>query len=114
MTETNSKIRQQTDSPAAKLFVVTVQFRIKPDHCSEFIKEMLENASQSRRLEPGCLAFDVCEDPARSSQVFLYEVYQNAAAFEQHKKEAHFLSFDQKVSAWVMEKKVTILSLIDR
>ncbi|MEO8858075.1 MAG: putative quinol monooxygenase [Burkholderiaceae bacterium] len=93
-------------------FVVTVQFGIAPQHYASFMREMLTNARNSREREPGCIVFDVCEDPARPGDVFLYEIYQDAAAFEQHKREAHFLDFERVVAPWVTRKTVKILSLL--
>jgi len=97
-----------------RMFVVTVQFSVAPQHLADFMREMVANARDSRQREPGCLAFDVCEDPARPGQVFLYEVYRDAAAFEQHKREAHFLAFDRMVAPWVLHKEVRLLALVDR
>ncbi|MEO6624437.1 MAG: putative quinol monooxygenase [Burkholderiaceae bacterium] len=96
------------------MFVVTVQFSIHPTHSAAFLREMVANARNSREREPGCVAFDVCEDPAQAGQVFLYEIYTDAAAFEQHKREAHFLEFDKVVAPWVSHKSVKILALVDR
>ena len=94
--------------------VVTVQFTIDPAHYPAFMHAMLANAADSRKREPGCIAFDVCEDPAQSGQVFLYEIYRNAAAFEQHKRESHFLEFDKIVKPWILARAVTIYTLVDR
>ena len=54
-------------------FVVTVQFGIAPEHMDAFMQVMVANARSSREREPGCLAFDVCVDPAQPAQVFLNE-----------------------------------------
>jgi len=96
---------------ATGTFVVTVQFGIAPQHYASFMLEMLINAKKSRELEPGCVVFDVCEDPARPGEVFLYEIYKDAAAFEQHKRETHFLEFDRVVAPWVTSKTIRVLSL---
>lgn len=95
-------------------FVVTVQFGIAPERMDAFMQEMVANARSSREREPGCLAFDVCVDPAQPAQVFLYEIYRDAAAFEQHKREAHFLEFDRKVSAWILSRAIRTYKLMDR
>lgn len=91
------------------LFVLTVHFQIDPRFYESFLREMLANAHSSRTLELGCLQFDVCEDPDITGHVFLYEIYEDAFAFEQHKRERHFLDFDRKVASWVMKKDVKIL-----
>lgn len=95
-------------------FVVTVQFGIDPVHMDAFMREMVANARSSREREPGCLVFDVCVDPAQPAQVFLYEIYRDAAAFEQHKREAHFAEFDRAVSAWILHRVIRTYSLVDR
>ena len=95
-------------------FVVTVQFEVVAAHLEPFMQEMVTNARASREREPGCLVFDVCVDPAQPTQVFLYELYTNAAAFEQHKREAHFLSFDRAVAPWLLGKAVRSYTLVDR
>lgn len=103
-----------TSVPAAGSFVVTVQFGIHDRHYAAFMREMVANAKASRDREPGCLVFDVCEDTKRPGQVFLYEIYTDAAAFEQHKREAHFLEFDRKVAPWVQHRSIQIYDLVDR
>ena len=100
--------------PTAGSFVVTVQFGIHAEHYAAFMREMVANAKASREREPGCLVFDVCEDPAQPGQVFLYEIYTDAAAFDQHKREAHYLAFDRTVTPWVQHKAVKIYHLADR
>jgi len=96
------------------VYVVTVQFGIDPAHYPAFMRAMVANAGESRQREPGCVAFDVCEDPAQPGQVFLYEIYRDAAAFEQHKREAHFLEFDKAVKPWILTRSLKIYSLVDR
>ena len=96
------------------MFVVTVQFTIDPAHYPAFMHAMRANAADSRKREPGCIAFDVCEDPAQSGLVFLYEIYRDAAAFEQHKRELHFLDFDRTVKPWILARALTIYTLVDR
>lgn len=95
-------------------FVVTVQFDVHPEHREAFMREMVANARASREREPGCKVFDVCEDPAHPGQVFLYEIYEDAAAFQLHLKAAHFLEFDRTVKPWVTQRQIKLLSLVDR
>ena len=47
------------------MYVVTVEFEIKPEKLVEFRAQMIANATASREKEPGCLQFDVCADPAK-------------------------------------------------
>ncbi|SFR33054.1 Quinol monooxygenase YgiN [Yoonia tamlensis] len=88
------------------MFVVTVQFQIAPTHEIEFLAHMRQNAAQSLGAEPGCHQFDVCTDPARPCEVFLYEVYEDAQAFQDHLHSAHFKAFDAVVADMVLSKQV--------
>lgn len=86
-------------------FVVTVVFAAKPEFRGEFRREMIANAEASRAREPGCRQFDVCES-ADGSQIFLYEVYDDEAAFKAHLATDHYLGFNERVTPWVAEKRV--------
>ncbi len=89
------------------MFVVTVNFIIKPDDMQRFMPLMLENARVSLEVEQGCLQFDVCTDPSRSNEVFLYEIYHDKAAFTDiHLKAPHFVAFDSAVADMVASKEV--------
>jgi quinol monooxygenase YgiN len=93
------------------MFVVTVVFEPKPEHAQAFRAAMFDNARTSRESEPGCRQFDVCVDPATGT-IFLYEIYDDRAAFEAHMRSAHFVSFDAKVHGWVARKDVRIYERI--
>jgi quinol monooxygenase YgiN len=95
------------------MYVVTVDFRIKPAFLAEFRDRMIANARASREQEPGCFQFDVCADPANADCICLYEVYADRAAFEVHLASAHFKAFDREVADWVAAKSIRIFERID-
>jgi len=88
------------------MFAVTVLFQIKEGHMDAFMPLMIDNAQTSLKTEPGCRQFDVCADPANPRDVFLYEIYDDEAAFKMHLQSAHFLTFDAKVADMVETKNV--------
>ncbi len=88
------------------MYVITVDFTIFTEHLATFMSLMLENARISRETEPGCRRFDVCRDPARPEHVFLYELYDDHAAFDAHLAAAHFKEFDGAVKVMVASKAV--------
>ena len=92
--------------PATDRHVVTVVFQVHPEHSGDFRRAVLDNATVSLASEPGCLVFDVCES-STASEFFLYEVYENAAAFDQHLTMAHFKAFDAACAAWNVSKRVS-------
>jgi autoinducer 2-degrading protein len=95
------------------MLVVTVDFVVAPDFIDAFRIEMLGNAQASLSREPGCRRFDVAFSDEDSSKVFLYELYDDRAAFEAHQETEHFRRFDARTSPWVVSKLARTFRLID-
>lgn len=94
------------------MYIVTVEFTIHPERMPVFMPLMVDNARASRAQEPGCRQFDVCLDPAAPNIVFLYEVYDDRAAFDAHLATAHFKRFDAAVAPMLASKAVRLLSVV--
>jgi (4S)-4-hydroxy-5-phosphonooxypentane-2,3-dione isomerase len=92
-------------------FVVTVVFEAKPAFHETFREAIVANAQASRACEPGCRRFDVCES-ADGSRIFLYEVYDDEAAFQAHLATDHYLHFSERATPWVAEKRVATYNLL--
>lgn len=88
------------------MHVVAVDFTIKPEHIEQFRTRVRQQARDSLAFEPECHVFDVCIDPAVPDGVFLYEIYEDAAAFGAHLKTAHYAEFDAQIADWVADKQV--------
>ncbi|MEM1374102.1 MAG: putative quinol monooxygenase [Pseudomonadota bacterium] len=89
------------------MFAVVVTFTLHDGTAAAFLPLMEENAQMSLAAEPGCHRFDVCTDPARPNEVFLYELYVDQAAFAAHLESAHFRDFDAASAAYVAAKDVS-------
>jgi autoinducer 2-degrading protein len=87
-------------------YAVCVTIEIKPEAIAAFMPLMLANARASLREEAGCLQFDVLSDAARPGEVFLYEIYTSADAFQVHLQASHFLEFDAQVADMIVSKEV--------
>ena len=70
-------------------FVLTVKIRIKPENLEAFMREVTANAIAARG-EPGCRQFEVLVDPQDSTNLMLFEVYDDEAAFQAHQQRAAF------------------------
>ncbi|RLJ58853.1 quinol monooxygenase YgiN [Litoreibacter meonggei] len=88
------------------MFALAVTFEIDPAQLDAFKVAMLENANTSLKDEPGCRQFDVCMDTARPTEVFLYEVYDDEAAFKAHTASAHYAAFQSAIDGMVTGKDV--------
>jgi quinol monooxygenase YgiN len=95
------------------MYVLVVDFVVKPEHVEAFTAEIRKNAHASRETEPGCRQFDVCVAPDDPAKIVLYEVYDDKAAFEAHLKTAHFLAVKPKLDAWLAVNKVRFLTRVD-
>ena len=94
------------------MFAVCVLFEIKPGDMDRFKPLIEANAAASVANEPGCSRFDVCTDPDRPNHVFLYEIYDNADAFAEHRKTPHFLTFDAAVGDMTAAKTVNTYNTV--
>jgi quinol monooxygenase YgiN len=94
------------------MYVVIVEFKLNADRASEFVALIRENAHTSMQIEQGCRQFDVCCDPKDPAYVFLYEVYDDRAAFEAHLATGHFKTFDRISGPMVSGKKVRLLERV--
>ena len=93
-------------------FAVCVTFGIKPGQMGTFLPLMLQNARTSLADEAGCRQFDVLSDPSRPDELFLYEVYDDKAAFDVHLASAHFKRFDADVRDMIAAKSVNTYSKV--
>lgn len=88
------------------MFAIAVTFEIHKEHWDRFMPLMLLNARSSLRDEPGCQQFDVCSDASRPYEVFLYELYDDEAAFTAHTQSAHYAAFQDAIVGMVASKDV--------
>jgi len=88
------------------MFAVCVTFEIAAGDMAAFIPLVQRNAQISLANEPGCQRFDVLTEPSRPQEVFLYELYDDAAAFQFHLETAHFRTFDQAVETMIAAKTI--------
>jgi (4S)-4-hydroxy-5-phosphonooxypentane-2,3-dione isomerase len=78
---------------------IVVEFRAKADRIEAFGRLIDRHAHNSRTLEEGCLAFDVCQDPDDPARFVLYEVYRDADAHAQHREMESFKWFLKEAPA---------------
>ena len=89
------------------MYAVAVEFEIDPSQWDAFMPLMLENAAHSRTGEPGCRQFDVCAGPPAPATVFLYELYDDRAAFDAHLASAHFKAFATATGSMIVNRRIT-------
>ncbi|MEM9060088.1 MAG: putative quinol monooxygenase [Pseudomonadota bacterium] len=87
------------------MYLVTVIFTAVDERAAAFSERVRQQAADSL-TEPGCQRFDVWVDPADPARTFLYEIYDDRAAFDAHLASEHFKAFDVEVAPWIIGKQV--------
>lgn len=88
------------------MYVITVTFEIDPAHLESFRPLMQKQADNSLNNETGCQQFDVCYSTETTNHCFLYEKYDDRAAFDVHLAKDYFAEFDTAVTPLVLNKDV--------
>ncbi|SFR46224.1 putative quinol monooxygenase [Litoreibacter janthinus] len=96
------------------MFAVVVTFQIAPDQLAQFMPAMLSNAQTSLSLEAGCKQFDVCTDPERAGEVFLYELYDDEASFNAHTSSTHYAEFQKAIDGMIVSKDVRFFQQVQQ
>ncbi len=94
------------------MYLVAVTFQIVAEKAGAFAARVQKQAEDSL-TEAGCQRFDVWRDPTDPERVFLYEIYDDRAAFDVHLASDHFKTFDAEVGAWVAHKRIETAVLKD-
>lgn len=87
------------------MFVLIVSLTVHADAVDEFRSAIAANAAASVSDEPGCTRFDVVELDGDEHRFALYEIYDDAAAFEAHKRTQHFAAW-RKVAERALSEQV--------
>jgi quinol monooxygenase YgiN len=73
---------------------------------------MTAQAKRCLANEPGCLQFDVVQDPNSPTRFVMLEVYKDAAAFKAHQDSQHFKDFRPVVGELVADRKVEVFQMV--
>jgi quinol monooxygenase YgiN len=88
------------------MLTIIVRLAVHQQHLAAFQARMRQQARETLEREPGCRRFDIANDAADPCRIFLYEIYDDAAAFDLHLASPHFLAFNAQTADWVESKAV--------
>ena len=91
--------------------VILVEFLVKPGFVTRFGKLISANAKASVEREAGCQRFDVLVGPENPRQFWLYEIYDDDAAFDHHLQSRHFKIFAEAIEGQIEERALWRLGL---
>jgi autoinducer 2-degrading protein len=86
------------------MHVTLVEVHVKREHVEDFIGATRVNHEASIR-EPGNLRFDILQSDDDPARFVLYEAYRSAADASAHKETAHYLTWRERVAAWMAEPR---------
>lgn len=90
------------------MFAVVVIFSLKAEQTADFERLILANAKTSLDTEVSCHQFDVCSNPEKPTEIFLYELYTDRAAFDVHLASEHFKRFAKESEDMVLSKELRL------
>ena len=78
--------------------VIAAPQYVMEENVDEFIDSITLDSIGSTNEEPGCLRFDVYQNVNDPTELYLYEVYSNADAFEYHRGTPHIKNWKETVN----------------
>lgn len=96
---------------AEGLYINAVDLVIVPSEIDKFMEAVKENGANAVK-EPGCRFFNISVLQSNPNHVFLYEVYDNAAALEAHRQTPHFKKFAATTKDMVADRLVRPLTAV--
>ncbi len=88
-----------------------VELDIAEGRMDAYLEIARAHAQNSKRLEEGCLCFDVlCADEVKH-KVFLIEHYRDEAAVEEHFSSAHMAAYRERTMELVQRRVLTRCTL---
>ena len=82
------------------MYVLVVTIDIRPGFKEQFVAAMLDDARGSVTNERDCMRFDVIQDEQNPDRIYLYEVYRDRAAFDDHNQAPHFIRWRDTAKDW--------------
>ena len=96
---------------SAPLYINAVDIDIVPGQIDNYLAALKENGAASVH-EPGCRAFNIAVSQKDPNHVFVFEVYDNAAAFDAHLQTDHFKKYAATTKDMVAKRDPHPLSLV--
>jgi quinol monooxygenase YgiN len=88
----------------AGLYINAVDLDINPADIDAFLAALKENGANSVN-EPGCREFNIHVKADNPNHVFIYEIYDSAAALEAHRATDHFKKYAATTQKMVAKRE---------
>jgi autoinducer 2-degrading protein len=97
---------------ADTLYINAVDIDVVPGRVENYLAAIKEVGAATIKTEPGCSEFDITVSQKDPNHLFIFEVYDNAAAFEAHLKTDHYKKYAATAKDIVAKREVHPLSSV--
>ena len=97
---------------ADPLYVNAVDIDVMPGQIETYLAAIKEVGAATIKTEPGCSEFDITVSQKDPNHLFIFEVYDNAAAFDTHLKTDHYKKYAMTAKDTVAKREVHPLSSV--
>lgn len=94
------------------MLAIIVHFEAKPDQVEAFKREIIAHATRCLEREPGCLQFDVVQDPKNPAHFAVYEIYKDEAAVDAHRSSPHMAETAKVLPGLTAKRELHLLNLV--
>jgi autoinducer 2-degrading protein len=101
----------QAQAQSGPLYINAVDLDINPGDIDKFLAALKTNGAESVK-EPGCHEFNITVSQKDPNHVFIFEVYDNAAALEAHRATDHFKAYAAATKEMVAKRDAKGLSSV--
>ena len=99
---------REAAAQSGPLYISAVEYDIVPGQVDNFLAALKENGAASVK-EPGCRELDITVSQKDPNHVFIFEVYDNAAAAEAHTATEHFKKYKVVTKDMVAKREAKLL-----
>ena len=99
---------REAAAQSGPLYISAVEYDIVPGQVDNFLAALKENGAASVK-EPGCRELDITVSQKDPNHVFIFEVYDNAAAAEAHTATEHFKKYKAVTKDMVAKREAKLL-----
>ena len=78
---------------ADPLYINAVNIDVVPGQFENYLAAIKEVGAAAIKTEPGCSEFNITVSQKDPNHLFIFEVYDNAAAFDAHLKSDHYKKY---------------------
>jgi quinol monooxygenase YgiN len=101
----------EAQAQSGPLYINAVDLDINPADIDKFLAALKTNGAAAVQ-EPGCREFNITVSQKDPNHVFIFEVYDNAAALDAHRATDHFKAYMAATKEMVAKRDVRAMSSV--